>query len=252
MTDIKRIFQLLLIIILFFATSTGAANDIDIYLEGVIRDSELTVYAYADIHVENVISYGIRISYNPDWYTLVSAAKSVSPAPYTANPSQWHIGTPAASCSHLPAPDTSVPGEIIIIGGKLDPGHPGNGMAAGSKIFLGMATFTPYDGGFPSAPLMTVTFARADPYVNFARIRKADGGWVQNLDDNAVSFRSVTICQAGDANGDGTISPPDITAVKANIGNPNAPCYVDCVGGGHITPNNIMCVRYKIAQGLMQ
>lgn len=220
--------------------------DVDIYGEGVVTEDELVVYLYADLQVDHLLSYGIKLSYNPDALTVIDASKDVDPIPYTLNETRWYLGNTSASYKNNPDPDFATPGEVILIGGKLDPADPEKGVPGGTRIFIGMITFQAADGEMPLNPLLTLSYAKADgtsSYKNFVRL---DDQVPQVLDGTYVSFGSVIVLPQGDADGNGSVTPRDIRAIKPSIGDGNAPCYMDCDGNGSITPKDIRCIKTKI------
>ncbi len=220
--------------------------EVDIYGEGVVTEDELVVYLYADLQVDHLFSYGIKLGYNPDELTVIDVSKDVDPIPYTLNETKWYLGNDSASYRNNPDPDFTTPGEVILIGGKLDPADPEQGVSRGTRIFIGMITFQAADGEMPLNPLFSLSYARGagtSAYKNFVRL---DDQVPQVLDGTDVSFGSVIILPQGDADGNGSVTPRDLNATKSNIGNANAPCYMDCDGNGTITPRDISCVKTKI------
>ena len=220
--------------------------DVAIYGEGVVTEDELVVYLYADLQVDHLLSYGIKLGYNPDALTVIDASKDVDPIPYSLNETRWYLGNTSASYKNNPDPDFATPGEVILIGGKLDPADPEKGVSGGTRIFIGMVTFQAADGEMPLNPLLTLSYAKGDgtsSYKNFVRL---DDQVPQVLDGTYVSFGSVIVLPLGDADGNGSVTPRDIRAIKPSIGDGNAPCYMDCDGNGSITPKDIRCIKAKI------
>ncbi|MCP4118842.1 MAG: hypothetical protein GY737_26300 [Desulfobacteraceae bacterium] len=226
------------------ALSFGA--DVDIYGEGVVTENELAVYLYADLAMDNLVSYGIKLTYDPGELTVIDASKDVDPIPYTSNGTKWYLGNGTASYRNNPEPDFATPGEVILIGGKLDPADPEKGVSRGTRIFIGMVTFQAADGEMPLNPLLTLSYAKGDgasSYKNFVRL---DDQVPQVLDGTYVSFGPVIVQPLGDADGNGSVTPRDIRAIKPSIGDANAPCYMDCDGNGIITPKDIRCIKTRI------
>ncbi len=229
-----------------FASVPSFGADVDIYGEGVVTEDELAVYLYADLSVDNLLSYGVKLNYDPAELTVIDVSKDVDPIPYTSNGTKWYLGNDSASYKNNPEPDFSTPGEVILIGGKLDPVDPEKGVSSGARIFIGMITFQAADGEMPLNPLLSLSYAKGDgtsPYKNFVRL---DAQLPQVLDGISVLFGSVLVLPQGDADGNGRLTPRDINALKANIGDANAPCYMDCDGNGTITPRDLSCVKTKI------
>ena len=227
-------------------TAAAHASDVDIYAEGVIRESGLTVYVYSDVNVEQVVSYGVSLTYDAAELTAVSADKDPDPVPYTANTSKWYLGQDTADYRNNPEADLSVPGTVKLIGGRLDPEDPVRGMEPGTRILLAVVQFAAAGEEMPSAPVFSLSYAVGDgtsEYKNFVRISN-DAPLV--LDSTGVSFGTVRVCKEGDGDESGTVTPRDINMIKTNIGNENAPCYMDCDGNGRITPADINCVKSRI------
>ena len=228
------------------APAPGFGADVDIYGEGVVAEDELTVYLYADLYVDNLVSYGIKLTYDPGALTVIDASKDLDPIPYTSNGTKWYLGNGSASYRNNPEPDVATPGEVILIGGKLDPADPEKGVSGGTRIFLGMVTFQADDGEIPLNPLLTLSYAKGDgtsSYKNFVRL---DDQVPQVLDGTSVSFGSVVVLPLGDGDGNGSVTPRDINVIKSNIGNANAPCYMDCDGNGTLSPRDANCVKTKL------
>jgi len=220
--------------------------DVDVYAEGAIDETELIVYVYADVNVDNLLSYGVSLNYDSSELSVVQVQKDPDPIPYTSNETKWYLGETWASYKNNPDPDYSVPDEIIIIGGKLDPADPAQGVEQGTRVLLAMVVFEPEDVQIPANPTLFLSYARGDgtsSYKNFVRL---NNNTPEVLDGENVYFGSVEVFQLGDADGNGAISPKDVNAVKFNMGNADAPCYMDCDKNGSITPSDINCIKSKI------
>lgn len=248
MTKIKR---MALIFGMFFLAGLltqvpAFAADVDIYGEGSINGDQLNVYVYADVNVENLLSYGVSLNYDAAELSVIQVQKDPQVIPYSSNGTKWYLGEDSAVYRNNPAPDYSSPGEIIIIGGKLDPSNPGQGVSQGSRILLAVVTFGPANAQIPVSPTLFLSYARGDgtdAYKNFVRL---DNNLPQVLDGANVYFGPVKVAQQGDANGDGRITVRDINMVKSNVMNLDAPCHMDCNGDGRITARDINCVKSKL------
>ncbi len=234
----------LLIVLTAFTPLSAWSADVDVYAEGAYTESILDVYIYADINIDSILSFGVRLTYDPEELAVLTAQKDVDPRPYTSNTTKWLLGDENAAHKNNPAPDYSSAGEVIIIGGKLDPENPMAGVETGGRVFLGMASFTPVGGVMPSHPAITLSYARTDgSYKNFVRL---GGGGAEVLDGAGVEMGAVQVAPRGDADGNGSITPRDINRLKSNIGNANAPCYMDCDANGSITPRDVNCIKGKM------
>lgn len=217
---------------------------IDIYGEGAYSDAELNVYLYADISQERVLCYGVKLLYNPSELTVSAVEKDITPVPYTSNTAKWYLGEDTATYRNNPPPDTATPGEVVIIGGKVDPANPTAGIHSGTKIFLGKVTFVPVGAEMPANPVLTLSLARdVGNYDNFVRL---DEGSTIVMDGADVSFGDVKIAALGDANADSTVNFQDMLFVKyiAQTGGNNTP-YADCNLDGIINFQDMLCIRAK-------
>ncbi len=247
-TKIKKMALLICMSFLaYLATQASAlAADVDVYGEGSINGTELNVYVYADVNVDNLLSYGISLNYDASELSVIQVQKDPETIPYSGNGTKWYLGESSAVYRNNPAPDHSSPGEIIIIGGKLDPSNPTQGVSQGARILLAVVTLGPADTNIPTNPTLFLSYAKGDgtdAYKNFVRL---DNSVPQVLDGANVYFGAVQVAQQGDADGNGRITFRDINVVKSNINNENAPCYTDCDGNGRITFRDINCVKSKL------
>lgn len=239
----KHVFAVLLCL---FIPAAASGADVDVYAEGTLNETELTVYIYADVNVENLVSYGVSLNYDPSELVVEEVDKEPDTIPYTGNDTRWYLGESDDSFRNNPVPDTSTSGEIIIIGGRIDPSDPTQGVAQGAKAFLAMVRFSPADAEIPESPTLYLSYARGDgtsTYKNFVRINDTTS---EVLDGDNVYFGSVQVAELGDADESGAVTPSDINTIKMNIGNADSPCYMDCDGSGSITPSDINCVKTKI------
>lgn len=226
--------------------STASAADVDVYGEGAINGTELKVYIYADVNVDQLISYGISLNYDAEELSVVDVQKDPETIPYTENTTKWYIGESTAVYRNNPAPDYASPGEVIVIGGKLDPASPTQGVTRGTRILLAEVTFGPANSQIPLNPTLFLSYARGtgdSDYKNFVRLENQSP---VVLDGTDVYFGTVKVAQLGDADANGRVTFRDINVVKSNIGNANAPCYTDCDGNGRITFRDINCVKSKL------
>ncbi len=91
----------------------GAASaTVNVYAEGAYTDSDLAVYLSVDVEADPILSYGVKLTYDSSDHGSPVVEK---------NDVDWYFGeqgtpfpTPNAE------PDTSTPGEVVIVGGKLD------------------------------------------------------------------------------------------------------------------------------------
>jgi len=226
--------SLLIIGLLVFVASAlipvnSFAADVDVYAEGAYTESDLVVYIYADINGPNILSAGVKLTYDTSELTVTSAEK---------NESVWFLG----SESYMD-PDISTPGEVVIICGKLDTADPTAGVS-GERVLVGEVRFDRTESSMPLSPTLSVDYGKRGPegkYINFV----ATDGTV--LDDTSVAFGSITIRERGDANGDGTITGADRGAVKYFMVNGGVEYpWMDCNDDGSITGADRGCIKYKM------
>jgi Dockerin type I domain len=253
--------------------SNSYAADVAVYAEGAYTSAAdagededlLEVYIYADINVPQVLSFGVRLTYNPSELRVRSAEKNVIfPAgsghpPYTSNPALWELGDDVAY-KDRPLPDyTTHSDAVIIIGGKLDELTPTAGVT-GERVFLGKVTFEPAvaSAPIPPAPTLSLTYAvgnGSDTYKNFVRYDEVDGDGVviDSADSSGVYFRPINvtapgldIARRGDANADGVMNVNDIIQLKRVIGNSNLPPWTDCNKDGVVNVNDIIWLKRNL------
>lgn len=213
--------------ILLAGSGKSLAADAEVFAEGAYTATDAVVGIYANI-TPAILSYGIKLTYDTGQLTFTTATK---------NESVWYLGGSATGNYAYMNPDTSMPGQVIIIGGKLDTAQPTAGVT-GQRVLLGKVTFSRTG---TSKPVVSLTYAK-DPGTGYANFVGTNG---KVLDNSSVDF-AVTVVERGDANGDGRMTPADISAVKSYIGAAIFPVYADCNGDGRITPADISCVKSKI------
>lgn len=199
------------------------AADVDVYAEGAYTETDFAVYIYADINGPNILSAGVKLTYDTSELTVTSAEK---------NESVWFLGGE----SYMD-PDISTPGEVVFILGKLDTADPAAGVS-GERVLLGKAVFTRNITN--DAPSVTLSLGRTtDTYSNFVATDATDL-------DGSVNFIAATVVQRGDANADGVITFADMSKVRAMITNNEFTIYADCNIDGVITFADMSCLRRKI------
>ena len=231
----KSFLRLLTILMMAGMSSVALAADVDVFAEGAYTTTALEVHIFAKINADNLCSYGVTLNYDPGKLTAGTATK---------NDNVWYFGTTSAKQPYM-NPDTSTPGKIVFIGGKLDTGSPTAGVT-GTRVLLGKATFTRKDSNSPGTTPETyfgisLTLGKADPYDNFVTTVGAvkDGAGVAFNTANMVRER-------GDANGDKAINSTDYTGIRNLLGTPNPPPYADCNGDGLVNSTDYTCVRNKL------
>jgi hypothetical protein len=135
----------------------------------------ITVNVFADITTSPLVSFGFRLMYNPQVVSLQTAAR---------NDAVWFLSDGTNQFSYT-GPDTSTPGVVLVVGGKLDGLNPMQGVS-GQHVLLGTATFTRLA---PGPVQFSLDFARPAPFANFV----TTAGDVLDGAVNGVALQGVTI-----------------------------------------------------------
>lgn len=190
-------------------TVTTASAATLVSAEGTYDADQLILNIYAQLDTP-VVSQCIKVTFNPDELSVVSADK---------NQSVWYFGD---SSTNYPYKDPEISADsVVILGGKLDTSDPTAGVS-GDKVLLGTITFTRATNTMPvSDPesLFGITVslgkdrATYPNYVNFASTTGEDL-------DSTVTFSGVSyavICNLqADINGDGTVNLTDFLIIKTH------------------------------------
>ena len=168
-----------------------AETSIKVYGVGTLTDDEVTVNIYADIANSPVVSFGVNLIYNFDQLTVQSALK---------NEDDWYFGDQTNKHAYID-PDTSIPGSVVIIGGKLDIDNPIEGVI-GNNILLGTVVLNRNDS---SHPVLSLTFGREGNFSNFVTIDKSI------LDNQVGDAVFLPVVFSDDSDSDGL--PDDIEAL---------------------------------------
>lgn len=221
-------------LVIFSISFNSFAADVDVYAEGAYTDTNLVIYIYADVNTMPILSFGIRIEY-PLGLTFTNATK---------NESVWFFGDGATNYNYMDPintdPSGTTPGNVLIIGGKLDTSNPTGGVD-GSRVLLGTVEFS--HSGVTDFSGVILTYGRGDgtgDYKNFVATNSTifDGG--------GVSF-AMEIHERGDANGDDAINVADMSAVRYLITNGGIEYpWMDCNDDGDVNVADMSCIRYII------
>jgi hypothetical protein len=232
----RKSFLWVLAILMAGMASVSLAADVDVFAEGAYTTTALEVHIFAKINADNLCSYGVALNYDSGKLTVGTATK---------NDNVWYFGTTSAKQPYMD-PDTSTPGKIVFIGGKLDTGSPTAGVT-GSRVLLGKASFTRKENSMGLGTTaqdyfgITLALGKADPYENFV----TTAGTVK--DRAGVAFNTANkVRERGDANGDGAITSTDYVAIRNLLSSPNPPPYADCNGDGAVTSTDYVCIRNKL------
>ena len=206
---------------------------VTVYAEGAYTDSDLVVYLYVDVQSDPILSYGVKLTYDP----LDLGSPLVE-----KNDGDWYFGEKSSPYPTNNAnPDTSTPGEVVIVGGKLDSATPQAGVT-GNRVLLGKISFSRLTENLPSAELY---LGKGGNYSNFVQVNGVELDHGLAGDDKIAPIGAVAIYQRGDANGDGVISGADRSTVKYYMVNGSyfSP-WVDCNGDGNVSGADRSCIQY--------
>lgn len=231
---IKYLKCLVGIFAMLFLASGWASATVKVYAEGAYTDSDLVVYIYVDVTVDPILSYGVKLTYDFSdlGYPVVEK-----------NNGDWYFGERAAPFPTPNAePDTSIPGDVVIVGGKLDAAAPREGVS-GERILLAKVTFSRLTGNTPSVELY---LGKGGTYSNFVQVNgeKLDESLGGEARINPIG--PVSIFKRGDAETDGDIDVFDILETKNLIGTGSKSIWADCEGDGDIDVFDILCIKNKI------
>ncbi len=180
MKIVFRIFLLIGVAVCFFVTASASAA-VSVYGTGTYSGNDLSVVIYANIDSEDELrSFGIKLHDNRGNLEVTGA---------TRNNDVWYLGID----NPYAAPDTSVAGEVTIIGGKLDIENPGDGVS-GQGVLLGEVKFVRTSAAQPD---ITLDFGKNGDYNNFVAING-------NVLDQSFSMGLVTV-EEGDFDADGLL-----------------------------------------------
>ena len=147
---ITRIISLFCVLIPF---NVYAAPGVSVYATGTYTDASVDVYLYADTLDCSLISFGVKLGFNPADLTVTTAPK---------NENVWYFGEQSSKQPYM-NPDTTTAGEVVFIGGKLDINDPTAGVT-GAGILLGHVSFQ--KNNF-TVPAISLTYGRDGTYKNF-------------------------------------------------------------------------------------
>ncbi len=129
------------------------AAGVNLYGEMASSGSTATVNLYADTSTSSLMSFGVRLLYDTNNLYVIAAAK---------NTAVWYLSTGGTNIPYLD-PDTSVPGQVTILGAKLDTLNPLQGVS-GQHVLLGIVTFGRLSA---TTPQFTLALGRPSAFDNF-------------------------------------------------------------------------------------
>ena len=202
------------------------AADVDVYAEGAYTENDLAVYIYADINGPKILSSGVKLTYETSELAVTSAEK---------NESVWFLGSETYM-----DPDTTTPGEVVLICGKLDEAAPLAGVS-GDRVLLGKIRFNRTESSMPFSPTLSIGYAHGTGSDDFKSFVDVDGNV---LDAAGVDFVSITVRERGDANTYGGITMADAMLAKDMYVNalPYV-CFADAIDDEKITMADAMEIK---------
>lgn len=141
------------LLLLAMASAIGSQAAVSVYGVASSSGEFVTVRAYATITTTPVVSFSLRMFYNRNLLYVASASK---------NEVIWHLSDGSRNLPYMD-PDSSRPGEILIVGARMEPGDPMGGVL-GNGVLLGTAVFGRLDR---DTPKFEVTIGRTGDYASF-------------------------------------------------------------------------------------
>lgn len=152
-----------------------AVSSVTVYGTGTYTNTDFDLNIYGNISECNLLSFGVKLSYNPADLTVNTAIK---------NENVWYFGDETTKYPYMD-PNSSGDGSVIIIGGKLDINNPTSGVV-GNDILLGNVSFTRNNS---NPPTISLGLGRDGKYKNFVTTEK------MILDDQiaGVDFEPIVV-----------------------------------------------------------
>jgi len=194
--------------------------------ECAYTDTDVVCEVYVDTASVELRSGGVRLTYTPGDLTVNSAE---------INDAAWFFGAGGSDYATPNAIDTSVPGIVDLVVGKLDTTATSAGVT-GARVLIGRVTF---DRNNANLPVIAANLARGgEPFVSF--VNATSGAPLDGTTFNTI------VAERGDANADGNFDVADYIAVRNNVGSTNFPPYIDCNADGNVDVADYICIRNKM------
>ena len=110
--------------------SQSVSASVNVYGETSADGTNVSVRLHADLGANSLVSFGVRLQYDPNNLQLLTAAK---------NAAVWSLSDGRNQYPYA-EPDTSTPGEVLLLGAKFDGLNPLQGVT-GQHVLLGTVTF---------------------------------------------------------------------------------------------------------------
>ena len=194
--------------------------------ECAYTDTDVVCEVYVDTASVELRSGGVRLTYTPGDLTVNSAE---------INDAAWFFGAGGSDYATPNAIDTSVPGIVDLVVGKLDTNAISAGVI-GTKVLIGRVTF---DRNNNNLPAIAAGLARGgEPFVSF--VNATSGAPL-----DGTTFGTI-VAERGDANQDGDITNVDMGLTRNIILNSGYSIFADVNGDGMVTNVDMGLVRNKI------
>ena len=214
--------------------SASAFAQLEVTINPSKAQREVGGKVWVDIFISGVteplLSYGIKVNFNPSVLQVVAAEK---------NTDIWKFEDNGFTSTKPDVVIDNGAGEVMMIGGRLKPG------VTGDNILLGHIVFEGTNLGVSS---ITVGLAKPDPYENFVDENEV-------LHDDEITFPTGLICIVedaceGDINGDGYINNIDMLylrrALPSSHGDSRYNAAADLNGDGYINNIDALILRREL------
>ncbi|MCP3871821.1 MAG: hypothetical protein GY699_01490, partial [Desulfobacteraceae bacterium] len=250
---IKKSAQLFIgTICLIFLFSFSVSADVTVYAEGAYTADDLVIYIYADVTPgDPIVSYGIKLTYDhgtelvalapPPAKITVADLDDLEPGKIFKNTDVWYFGESGAASLPTPNadPDTTTPGEVVIVGGKIDQANPTEGVE-GSRQLIAVVSFARQATSEPIPFTPTLGLSLGKTTGSYANFVKVAAGAV--LDDPGI-FGDIEVYRRGNANKDDKVSMLDMASVRDFVLNAQYRCYADANADGKVSMLDMETIR---------
>lgn len=151
----KKLLPILCGLAMVTGVAWAIASQAAVSVYGVASSSGefVTARAYANITGTPVVSFSVKVFYDRNILSVVSTTK---------NEATWHLADGTRRISYM-NPNTSTPGEVLIVGARLDSPDPLGGVL-GNNILLGTVVFGRLH---QQTPKFELAIGRAGDYASF-------------------------------------------------------------------------------------
>ena len=157
--------------------SQSVSASVNVYGETSSDGTNVSVHLYADLGANSLVSFGVRLQYDPNNLQLLSALK---------NAAIWYLSDGQHQYPYT-EPDTTTPGEVLLLGVKFDGRNPLQGVT-GQHVLLGTVTFRRLTS---APPTFTLALGRPNSFDNFV----TTGGTVLDTAPGGIVVSEVVALQ---------------------------------------------------------